>query len=61
MADRKNFRLGYGGGFYDRFLPSLSPDCVKIAPVAAELLVEKLPVEGFDIPVDFVVTQNEIF
>lgn len=61
MADRQKFRLGYGGGFYDRFLPSLSPDCVKIAPVAAELLVEKLPVEGFDIPVDFVVTQNEIF
>lgn len=61
MVDRQKFRLGYGGGFYDRFLPSLSPDCVKIAPVAAELLVEKLPVEGFDIPVDFVVTQNEIF
>ena len=58
MADRQKFRLGYGGGFYDRFLPSLREDCVKIAPVAAELLIEALPVESFDIPVDFVVTQN---
>lgn len=61
MADRHKFRLGYGGGFYDRFLPSLCSDCVKIVPVAKELLVERLPVENFDIPVDFVVTQEEIF
>lgn len=58
MADKKLFRLGYGGGFYDRFIPQLRPDCVKIAVVAEQLLVEKLPVEKHDIPMDIIVTEQ---
>ncbi len=53
-ADKNCFRLGYGGGFYDRFL---AQNKVKtITPVARQLLIEKLPVEKFDVPVDFVIT-----
>lgn len=53
-ADKNCFRLGYGGGFYDRFL---AQNKVKtITPAARQLLVEKLPVEKFDVPVDFVIT-----
>ncbi len=58
MADKKLFRLGYGGGFYDRFIPQLRLDCVKIAVVAEQLLVEKLPVEKHDIPMDIIVTEQ---
>lgn len=57
MADRKHFRLGYGGGFYDRFLPSLRQDCVKVVVVPSALLVDELPVAEFDIPVDLVITE----
>lgn len=53
-ADNNGFRLGYGGGFYDRFL---SKHKIKsIVPIAKELLIEKLPVDVFDIPVDCVIT-----
>ena len=53
-ADKNCFRLGYGGGFYDRFL---AQNKVKtITPVARQLLIEKLPVEKFDVPVDFGIT-----
>lgn len=55
MADKRGFRLGYGGGFYDRFIPSLREDCVKIAAVPQELFVDELPVEKFDYRVDLVV------
>lgn len=54
-VDKNNYRLGYGGGFYDRFL-KLVPDAVTIVPISEEFVVEKLPVEPFDVPVDYVVT-----
>ena len=54
-ADRKNYRLGYGGGFYDRFL-KLVPNAVKIVPVHEMFVIEELPIEDFDVPVDLIVT-----
>lgn len=53
-ADKRCFRLGYGGGFYDRFLTQYK--IKTITAVAHQLLIEKLPVEKFDVPVDFVIT-----
>lgn len=53
-ADKKSFRLGYGGGFYDRFLSKHKIN--SIVPIAKELLVDKLPVDVFDIPVDLVIS-----
>ncbi|MCM1010535.1 MAG: 5-formyltetrahydrofolate cyclo-ligase [Fusobacterium sp.] len=58
MADKNLFRLGYGGGFYDRFIPELRPDCVKVTVVADQLVVDKLPVEEHDIPMDIIVTEQ---
>jgi len=60
MADKKGYRLGYGGGFYDRLLPQLKSDCIKIVPVLSELVIDELPVENFDKPVDIVVTENYV-
>jgi 5-formyltetrahydrofolate cyclo-ligase len=58
--DRKKFRLGYGGGYYDRLLRQVGEQCVAVG-VAFELqLLEELPVEPFDMPVDMVVTENSI-
>lgn len=54
MADCEGYRLGYGGGFYDRFL-SENPSVFSVLPIPKELHVEKLPREDFDIKADTVI------
>ena len=46
-------RMGYGGGFYDRFLAE-EPDHSTVALCYDFQIVESLPTEEFDIPVDTV-------
>jgi 5-formyltetrahydrofolate cyclo-ligase len=52
-------RLGQGGGWYDRFLARVRPDCVTIGVGFAPQLVSELPVEDHDIRLDLVVTDRE--
>jgi 5-formyltetrahydrofolate cyclo-ligase len=54
VLDTRGFRLGYGGGYYDRFLPRLRDDCrtVGIAP----FVVEELPTDSWDVPVGDLLT-----
>lgn len=53
-------RIGYGGGYYDRFLRTLRPDCLK-AGVAFELQVfGSIPAASYDLPVDIIVTEERI-
>lgn len=56
---RDGFRLGYGGGYYDRFLPQLRPDAIKVGAVYNELLWDSVPKEDHDVPVDWIVTASE--
>lgn len=56
-CDRRGFRLGHGGGYYDRFLADFSGVSVAICP--EEWLAEQLPTEETDIPVDIVLTQRQ--
>ncbi len=53
MADKDGYRLGYGGGFYDRFLKKCNAKTLTCVP--KELLVETLPHDAFDVPVDAVI------
>lgn len=46
-------RMGYGGGFYDKFLAS-EPDHPTVALCYAFQMVEDLPTNDYDIPVDCV-------
>lgn len=61
MADKSGNRLGYGAGYYDRFISSLRKDCLKVVIVPQELFIEKLPADHWDIPVDRVATQDGLF
>ncbi len=57
--DRKRNRLGRGKGFYDRLLGSTR--ATKIGIGYNFQLVDEIPVEEHDIPVDIVITQMGVF
>src|SRR5260221_9382228 len=57
-ADREGFRLGYGAGYFDRLLTGRKarPFCVTALPTA--FIVERLPSEPHDGPVDLVLDER---
>ena len=58
--DRDLNRLGRGGGFYDRFLCQTGPEAVMMAVAFACQIVDRVPSGPHDMPVDIVVTENEV-
>lgn len=60
MADKNGHRIGYGAGYYDRFLSLLKDSCIKLVPLPEELFAESLPYDGLDIPVNIVVTDKSV-
>lgn len=57
-ADRQGNRLGYGKGFYDRFLAKISAS--KIGLTFHDFLFDEIPVEEFDIKLDTIITEEEV-
>lgn len=53
-VDKEGYRLGYGGGYYDRFLKDFKGK--KIAVLFSQLLTDKLPRDDFDIKTDLTIT-----
>ena len=56
--DRTGNRLGRGGGYYDRFLSGFQG--VTAAVAFSFQLLDQIPIEKHDIPVDLVVTPQNI-
>lgn len=48
--DRTGARLGYGGGCYDRYLPTVSPACQIIGITFDEQRVDHVPTDAHDLP-----------
>jgi len=57
--DHSGWRLGYGGGFYDRFLAGF--EGVSVGIVFQALLLDMLPHDEYDVPVDWVVCEGKFF
>lgn len=57
--DRKGHRIGYGLGYYDKFLAKV-PKALKIGLAFDFQVVDKLPIETHDIPVNLIVTDKGI-
>ena len=51
-------RLGQGGGWYDRILADVRPECTTVGVCFAEQVLDALPIEPHDVSVDVVVTEE---
>jgi 5-formyltetrahydrofolate cyclo-ligase len=52
-------RLGRGGGYYDRFLNKLKPDCLKVALAFEWQIVNKIHLDDWDIAVNGLLTERQ--
>ncbi|MDX9872526.1 MAG: 5-formyltetrahydrofolate cyclo-ligase [Clostridia bacterium] len=59
--DKAGYRLGYGAGYFDRFVSLLRPDCLKVAFIYDLQLLDALPSEAHDLQVDLILTESQIF
>ncbi|HTA76460.1 MAG TPA: 5-formyltetrahydrofolate cyclo-ligase [bacterium] len=58
--DARGHRLGYGQGYYDRYLPLLRPGCFTLGIAYSFQIIDKMPNAEHDIPVNAVLTDKYI-
>ncbi|WML30708.1 5-formyltetrahydrofolate cyclo-ligase [Neobacillus sp. OS1-32] len=55
---RNGFRIGFGGGYYDRYLSGYSGNTISLA--FTEQLISDFPVGEYDLPVSKIITPKEV-
>lgn len=53
-------RVGYGGGYYDRYLESINKNIIKIALLYDFQLIDKVPCEEHDIRANYIITEKRL-
>jgi 5-formyltetrahydrofolate cyclo-ligase len=59
VFSKNGYRIGYGGGYYDKFLSEVSNEVKKVGIVYSDFVVNDLPVDEYDLPVDLIMTERE--
>lgn len=59
--DRQGQRVGYGGGYYDRFLSQCRPDTLKIGLSHFEPIEEIEDVDEWDVKLDLCITPDRLY
>lgn len=54
----KGERMGFGGGYYDRFLDTLPEKTQTVALIREDFIYDDIPTEPHDKSVDYVITEN---
>ena len=57
-ADKQKNRIGYGQGYYDRFLKDFNG--VSVSPCYDEMLSDEIPTDNFDMKINIIVTDKEV-
>ena len=58
LFDRDGYRLGYGGGYYDRFLSEFRGN--RVGVIYTDFIVEDVPRGRFDLRMDILLTENNV-
>lgn len=56
--DKQGYRLGYGKGYYDRFLEKHHIKSIGLC--YNDLIQEELPTDRFDLPVNYIITEKQV-
>ena len=59
--DKRGFRVGYGKGFYDKFLKKCRADCLKIGVSYFPPIEEISDINDFDVTLDYCITPKKIW
>jgi len=59
--DRESYRLGFGGGYYDRFLPRVGTHALRVGVAYQFQVVAQVPRDLHDIAVDGICTEQGLF
>ncbi|GAA4330996.1 5-formyltetrahydrofolate cyclo-ligase [Flaviaesturariibacter amylovorans] len=59
--DKQGHRVGYGKGYYDRFLARCSPDCLKVGVSYFEPIDAIDDTHPYDLPLDLCITPQEVY
>jgi len=61
IVDKLGYRIGYGKGFYDKYLPHCRPDCLKVGFCYFEPIEEIEGTHEFDVPLNLCITPNKVY
>lgn len=61
IADKKGYRVGYGKGFYDKYMAGCRADCIKMGFCYFEPLEAISDVNQFDVPLDICITPQNVY
>ena len=59
--DKNCYRLGYGGGFYDRFIEHLKDDAITIGMAFDLQVFDSIPKENHDAQLNYIITETNIY
>jgi len=60
VFDERGGRMGYGGGYYDRFVSAKAPQAVRVGLAYELQMVQSAPLQVHDEFLDFIVTEKRI-
>lgn len=58
LFDREGYRLGYGGGYYDRFLSEFRGN--RIGVIYSDFIIDEVPRGRYDLQMDALLTENNV-
>jgi len=61
IFDKRGYRVGYGRGFYDKYLPSCREDCIKVGFSYFEPVDHLDDCDEFDVPLSVCITPQTVY
>ncbi|NLC67588.1 MAG: 5-formyltetrahydrofolate cyclo-ligase [Clostridiaceae bacterium] len=58
--DLHKYRIGFGAGYYDRFLKTTGGNCIRIGVAFDFQVLDKIPTEGHDVQLDMIITEKRV-